>query len=211
MAKPKTTAEKAAPKKAAPKKAPAAYTSPFKDGGLHLAVLSVLMDDDVFSEDKVERLLRGVKGRNEYELLQNGVKKLHALPLPAKHLAAITALDFDGGNNAYMSLEAGVGTETGGETDAYCLRSLEGITALTSLTTLDLDSHGGAPDGEQHDLAHLVGLNKLESLILHGSYVHAEALESLPSLQKLQLLGGTLDDMSVLDRLRARGVSIAGP
>ncbi len=188
---------------------PGRIPSPFADGGLHLAVLSALIDEEYLSEDELEAALEDTEGESETELLQNGMARLHRIPLPAKALAKITALDFDGGNVAYMTLEECVGTCSGGETDAYCLRSLEGISALSALESLDFDGHGGSPD-EPLDLAPLAHHPALKSLWMAGKFTHAAVLDTLPKLTQVTSYGSELDDPEVFARLRARGVEILG-
>lgn len=178
----------------------------FPDVGLHLAVLGALLDAGVVDAEQIEGKLEAVDGDDEDGNLERAMKLLHKLKLDRAAVAGIESLDFDGGNEVYMLLEQGAGTATGGETDAYSLRSLAGVAALTSLRRLDLDGHGYAPEGL--DLRPLADHPALETLVLSGDCTHAATLERLPKLTHLDLRLGSLDDEAVLPRLAARGVQV---
>ena len=196
------------------KAGPAGITMP--DAGLHVAVLGALLDAELISESAIEKHLASVTG--EVEALDEDdmegrlgvvLRRLHALPLPAAKVAKIEALDFDGGNVIYMSLEEAAGTYSGGETDVYSLGSLEGIGALSRLTRLDLDSHGSPPDGEASDLSPLDGHPALEELWV-GDCKNADVLLRLPKLRLVKVLGSqaVITPASVLEGLEARGVRV---
>ena len=130
-------------------KTPSGLTMP--DAGFHLAVLGALMDADVVSEEAktfckpLVKALDRLDEDDEAARLRLVLEHLHTMPLPAAKVAKIAALDFDGGNVVYMTLEEIAGTNSGGETDVYSAGSLDGIGALVALEHLDLDSHGNPP------------------------------------------------------------------
>ena len=174
----------------------------FPDSGLHLAVLGVLLERDAVSEDAIRDRLASVEGE-EIARIKEAVKRLHAMPLPKAAVSAIEYLDFDGGNDIYMTLEAAIDVDTGGEDDFYQLSSLAGIEALESLASLNLDAYGYRE--ADLDLTPLANHPSLSRLMLSGSCTNAKVLETLPKLTKLS--GGELDDKSVLERLEKRGVN----
>jgi len=178
----------------------------FPDPGLHIAVLGALLEAEAIDPERIEAKLEGIEGDDEMERLRTAMGRLHSMRLDRKKVARIERLDFDGGNEIYLMMEDGAGIYTGGEDDSYSLRSLEGIAALTALETLDLDGHGSAD--EPLDLRHLAGNTALAQFILSGDCKHAEALETLPKLAKLDVRLGSVDDAAVLDRLAARGVVV---
>lgn len=178
------------------------------DPGLHIAVLGALLDSGAVEADTIEAALEGIEGEEDIDRLREGIRRLHALGLDPMAVARIDALDFDGGNEIYMTLERGADVYTGGEDDTYSLRSLEGSAALSALERLDLDGHGYRE--ETLDLRPLARHPALADLTLSGTCAGAAALETLPKLARLDMRLGEVDDPAVLDRLRARGVEIVG-
>lgn len=186
------------------------------DAGFHLAVLGALMDAEVVSEKAVERFckplvkaLDGLDEDDEAGRLGLVLAHLHTMPLPAAKVAKIDALDFDGGNSVYMTLEDIAGTNSGGETDVYCAGSLQGISALAALERLDLDSHGNPPGDERLDLAPLAGHPRLAEIMV-GDCRNADALATLPKLSRVRVLGSTAEvrPKGVLEELAAKGVEV---
>lgn len=196
-------------------KTPSGLTMP--DAGFHLAVLGALMDADVVSEEAIERFckplvkaLDRLDEDDEAARLRLVLEHLHTMPLPAAKVAKIAALDFDGGNVVYMTLEEIAGTNSGGETDVYSAGSLDGIGALVALERLDLDSHGNPPGGTVVDLAPVAGHPGLAEIVL-GDCRNADALATLPQLKSVRVLGSTADvqPKGVLEKLAAKGVKVA--
>jgi len=186
------------------------------DAGFHLAVIGALMDADVLSEEAVERFckplakaLDRLEEDDEHGRLGLVLAHLHTMPLPPEKVAAIAALDFDGGNSVYMTLEEIAGVYSGGETDAYSVGSFEGIGALEGLESLDIDSHGNPPGDAVVDFAPLARHPRLAELTISDGK-NADALETLPSLKRVRLLGTGegLQPEGVLDRLAAKGVAV---
>lgn len=187
------------------------------DAGFHLAVLGALMEAELVSEEAVERFckpiaeaLEGLDEDDERGRLRLVLAHLHTMPLPAAKTAKIAALDFDGGNSVYMTLEEIAGTYSGGETDAYCAESLEGIGELVGLERLDIDSHGNPSGDKVVDLAPLAGHPRLAEIMV-GDCRNADALETLPNLKRVRVLGSMADvgPKGVLERLTAKGVEVA--
>jgi len=128
-------------------------------------------------------------------------------------LSGVEALQFDGGNDVYcdLVLEAlaeRLGREwweldTGGETDAFAVRSLAGCLALPALTELDLDGHGFVDGG--HDLSPLAGHPQLAALRNARVARGAEALLSCPRLTEVSNCRGL--PAAVVSALQERGVT----
>ncbi|MFE0592604.1 DUF6892 domain-containing protein [Micromonospora echinospora] len=185
----------------------------FADRGLHLGVLNALLDNDVIAEDDLSAIIEstGPDGPDDGypgpgPRLAASLDLLHAVAVPPAAAAAITDLDFDGGNDIYMLVEQTLDIDTGGESDDYNVSSLEGIQALSGLESLDLDGHGYHP--APLDLTPLTGHPALSKLFLTGQCTAAGALESLPALRDLDVSLAQLDDPDVLARLEARGVTV---
>jgi hypothetical protein len=178
----------------------------FADPGLHLAALGALLDAGAVEPERVEAELEGVEGGSEKRRLERAIARLHRVKLDRRRLARVERLDFDGGNEIYLLLEQGADADTGGESVAYALRSLEGIGVLAGLTALDLDGHGYRKT--PLDLRPLARHPSLATLILSGKCTSAETLTTLPSLASLDLRLGSVDDPSVLERLARRGVRV---
>lgn len=210
------------PSKTSPGKKPAkGPTKPgllFPDAGFHIAVLNALREADLVSERAVERHLAGIDKALEdldedamEERLAVVLERLHALALDPAKVSKVTALDFDGGNEIYMSLEEAAETSSGGETTVYSVRSFEGISALTSLERLDIDSHGCPDEGESADLGPLADHPALEDLTLFCDARNGDALLSLPKLKRVRVFSTIrIEPPGVLDRLVERGVVVEG-
>ena len=190
----------------------ATATPKIPDPGLFLGVLQALLEQEILPEERLDPVLADIETSdaepddNEAERVAAAIARLHELPLTAAMLARIESVGFDGGNDIYMLIEEVLDIDTGGEEDYYNLRSLQGIGALTSLTSLNLDGHGYRDTAL--DLAPLTGHPKLASIYLTGKCTHAKALETLPALNTLTARAEDLDDPKVLERLAARGVEI---
>jgi len=210
------------PGKTVPAQKPAKSTSKagliFPDAGFHIAVLNALREADLVSESSVEKHLKGI-GKALADLdedameerLQVVLERLHALPLDPAKVAKIEALDFDGGNEIYMSLEEAAETCSGGETCVYSVRSFEGISALSALERLDIDSHGCPDEGELADLGPLAHHPALADLTLFCDSRNADALLSLPKLNHVRVFSTIrVEPSGVLDELSKRGVTVEG-
>ncbi|GLY26367.1 hypothetical protein [Micromonospora sp. NBRC 101691] len=185
----------------------------FADRGLHLGVLNALLDNDVIAEEDLTAIIESTGPDSPDDgypgpgpRLAASLDLLHAVAVPSAAAAAITDLDFDGGNDIYMLVEQTLDIDTGGESDDYNVSSLEGIQALSGLESLDLDGHGYHP--APLDLTPLTGHPTLSKLFLTGHCTAAGTLESLPALRDLDVGLAQLDDPDVLDRLEARGVEV---
>lgn len=181
----------------------------FPDPGFHIAVLGALFEMKCVPQKIVETALKGLDfddDASEDERLLAAMARLHALKLDPERLKAIESVDFDGGNEIYMMLEDGAGTETGGEADTYELKAITGIAALSGLKTLSLDGHGYR--AKTLDLKPLEGHPSLAHLILSGKNKPATVLETLPNLARLDVRLGSVDKPAVLDRLVKQGVEV---
>ncbi len=211
------------PSKTTPAKKPAKAKNAsnaliFADAGFHIAVLNALREADLVSESAVEKHLKGI-GKALVDLdedameerLQVVLERLHALALDPAKVAKIKALDFDGGNEIYMSLEEAAETCSGGETSVYSVRSFEGLSALSALERLDIDSHGCPEEGELADLAPLANHPALEDLTLFCDASNADALLSLPKLTRVRVFStNRVEPLGVLETLVKRGVTVEG-
>jgi len=200
----------------APKPKKPAATLIFPDPGFHLAVLGALVDAELFDESRIESHVEAIADElseldedDENARLELVLRQLHTLPLPAAKVAKIEALDFDGGNTIYMTLEQLAETNSGGETEVYSVGSLAGISALTRLGSLDLDSHGSPANDELRDLSPLADLFALEEVCLCDCE-HADVLLGLPKLRQVRVLGAsaTVEPGHVLAALEAKGVVV---
>ncbi|BCL16906.1 DUF6892 domain-containing protein [Micromonospora sagamiensis] len=185
----------------------------FADRGLHLGVLNALLTNGVIAAADLGAIVEstGPDGPDDGypgpgPRLAASLDLLHAVTVPSAAAAAISHLDFDGGNEIYMLVEQTLDIDTGGESDDYNVTSLEGIQALSGLQSLDLDGHGYHP--EPLDLTPLTGHPTLSELFLTGDCTGAGALESLPALRNLDITLAHLDDPDVPTRLEARGVTV---
>lgn len=196
---------------------PAAATVTLPDAGFHLAVLGALVEAEMISESALERHGKGVAKAldaldedDERGRLELALAHFHKLPLAAAKVRKIDALDFDGGNTAYMTLEEIAGTYSGGETDVYSVQSLDGIAALVGLQRLDLDSHGCPAEGELRDLAPLANMPALEDIQLCDCK-NADALLTLPKLRRVTLFSSIkVEPAGVIEELKRRGVEVVG-
>lgn len=190
----------------------------FQDTGLMLAVLDALMRDGVLDQTAIEETLAGIAGNDygldpeaetidiERERAREAVARLADLDVNEADLRKIQRIDFDGGNDIYMSLEEAIEIDTGGEESWYELKSLAGIGALTSLRRLDLNGHGYRDAAL--DLTPLESHPTLEEVDLTGECTGAAALETLSKLDSVGVGSAKLDAPDVLDRLAARGVTV---
>ncbi|MCA9643376.1 MAG: hypothetical protein H6718_17650 [Polyangiaceae bacterium] len=192
----------------------------FPDTGLLLGVLNQLIELGVYSGEAVETALSDLVDKTydaeeleededdeEFLKARDAIARLSEWQVAEADLRRIEALDFDGGNPVYMSLEGGIDIDTGGEEDWYQVMSLDGVQRLSNLKRLNLDGHGYR-DYEWLDLAVLEAHPALESLLLTGRCKSVASLDQLESLKELKLLGAQLDDESALDALKTKGVTI---
>ncbi|MFO0550672.1 MAG: hypothetical protein U0271_19920 [Polyangiaceae bacterium] len=204
MSKPKTATKK-----------PPAATVTMKDAGFHLGVLGALLEAELVTESALERhgkaIAKALEALDEFDevgRLTLALEHFHKFPLPAAKLKKIESLDFDGGNEVYMTFEDIAGTNSGGETEVYSVQSLDGIAALVNLQRLDLDSHGCPAQDELRDLSPLAGMAALEEIMLCDC-TNADALLTLPKLRRIRLLGDvTVEPDNVLAELKKRGVTV---
>jgi hypothetical protein len=184
------------------------------DSGLRLAIFDALLGLGRLDEDALRDRLASIRDPEvedpweyENEWIAEALTRLEMVELDPAHLAEIERIDFDGGNDIYMLIEETLDIDTGGETDHYQLGSLAGIERLSALQSLNLDGHGyrKAP----LDLGPLRDHPSLQRLWLSGKCIHAQVLEHLPALTKLDVGLGSVDDADVLDRLAARGVEVS--
>lgn len=181
----------------------------FPDPGFHIAVLGALLEMKWLSYELIQSTLEGLEfddDASEDERLLAAMGRMHQVRLDPERLKAIESVDFDGGNEIYMMLEDGAGTETGGEADTYELKAITGIAALSGLKTLCLDGHGYR--AKTLDLKPLEGHPSLAHLILSGKNKPATVLETLPNLARLDVRLGSVDKPAVLDRLVKQGVEV---
>ncbi len=183
------------------------------DPGLFLGVLQALLEQELMPQERLDSVLAEIETSeldedDEAGRVAEAIGLLQALPLSAEALARVESLDFDGGNEIYMLIEQVLDIETGGEEDYYQVLSLEGVQALTSLVSIDLDGHGYREGAL--DLSPLAGHPTLASLSLTGKCTRSQVLLSLPALTQLHASARNVDDPSVLARLRERGVEVDG-
>jgi hypothetical protein len=180
-----------------------------EDTGLRLSIMNALIARGALDEGVLRARLQGIVAEAEDEdaRISEALRRLAEIDLDPHALVEIEALDFDGGNDIYMLIEEEIDVDTGGETNHYELNSLAGVERLTALRSLDLDGYGYR--GDDLDLAPLRDHPALASVVLSGRCIHAEALESVPSLVKLSVALGQVDDDAILERLAARGVELS--
>jgi hypothetical protein len=180
--------------------------APFADPNLKLVVLSALTDAGTIHLGPRKKLAAHLLGpgydedQDGYDLLKPVYDYLVRYPLTANHLAAVTRIDFDGGNEIYTYPYP----FWDGETGEFDVTSLEGIERLINLERIDIFSLASDPD-----LSHLAPLKKLEHLGLdHGLYPNGEALLQLPNLRSLTCSATAFADPALIPALRARGVAV---
>jgi hypothetical protein len=180
--------------------------APFADPNFKLVVLDALASSGAIQLGPRDRLARHLlvpsydEARDGYDLLKPVYAYLVRYPLTATHLAAVEELVFDGGNDIY----AYVFPFWDGETDAFDVRSLEGITLLANLRRIDVISML-----RDTDLSHLSGLQRLEQISLgHGPYQNGDSLLQLPGLKSVSCGSDAFSDSSLVPALRARGATV---
>jgi hypothetical protein len=134
-----------------------------------------------------------------YDLLKSAYQFLTQIPLESAQLDAITAIDFDGGNEIYRYAYY----HWGGETEHFEVNSLAGITSLRNLETLSLDGCCSVKD-----LTALAGSSVRKLELSPGKYTNGEALLKLPNLVLIRMFEDGLEE-AILIALKARGVSIS--
>lgn len=207
----------------------------FPDGGLRLGVLDALacagsgLDcsrafDEAARRIKADDTLHEGEGDDrsldlvsyQEEVLRHAVAALGQVEFEASALEAVTWLGFDGGNEIYCmvipeELASRLGCDdydldSGGETDAFEVRSLEGLQRLSALEVLHLDGHGFNDEGL--DLTPLRAHPTLREITLTGTVLHPEVLLSVPGLEQVSRVGKRITE-EVAAELRGRGVSLS--
>jgi hypothetical protein len=180
--------------------------APFVDPNLKLIVLSALNDSGAIHLGPRQKLAGHILGpgydedQDGYDLLKPVYDYLVRFPLTANHLAAVTSIEFDGGNSIYPYAFP----FWSGEDGEFDVQSLEGIGRLFNLKSIEITALLN-----DYDLQHLAGLKHLEHLGLDGSrYQHVEALLQLPSLKSLTCGSGSFADPGIIPALRTRGVAV---
>ena len=205
------------------------------DTGMRTAALGALLELELVDTEVLQRALESgieaIRANPDYwyeedgerrldtdecaeEILQHAIAALGAVEVSADALAAVTSLDFDGGNEIYMWLEAttaellGLGWEldTGGESELYVVDSFAGVQALARLEALNLDAYGWV--GHERDATPLAELAALAELDLCGAQLsNADALTKLPALRRVR--GADKLPAAVREALQAKGVELA--
>jgi len=182
------------------------HGAPFADPNLKLVVLSALSDAGVIHLGPRKKLAEHLLGpgydedQDGYDLLRPVYDWLVRFPLTANHLAAVTAIEFDGGSSIYQYPFP----FWSGEDGEFDVQSLEGINRLINLKSIEIIALLN-----NYDLQHLVGLKKLEHLGLDpGRYQHGEVLLQLPALKSLTCSSGAFEDHKIIPTLRAHGVAV---
>jgi predicted DNA-binding WGR domain protein len=161
----------------------------FEDIGLHMAVAGAAAEVNPAFKKKLQGFFKTLKTKfdideEEDEAILDGLAQLHRVGIPRKAAAKIKRLGFDGGAEIYMSFEDAIGGDgftTGGETDHYDVKSLEGIAALESLEALGLDCYGASvKEKKPLDLKPLGGLLSLSDLVVGGYVKNAKSIARLP-------------------------------
>ncbi len=190
----------------------------FDDNGLMLAVLNGLMLNGVLSESDCRARLARIANQNyglgpddepieiERKRAKEGLARLGEMELNKTALQTIESLDFDGGNEIYMTFEDAIDIDTGGEEDWYCLKALTNIGLLTALRSLDLDGYGYRETSL--DLTPLAAHPALTELVLSGRCISADTLDSLPALKTLSVGLAKIDTPAVLKQLTERGIKV---
>lgn len=195
-----------------PPKQPMAYPppagepgAPFSDPNFKLAVLSALLESDLLDLSSYEDLASFVLKRpvdlekEGYALIPAAYDYLVRYPLTDEDLALVETITFDGGNDIYPYCYR----FWGGETTEFDVKSVAGITRCVNLRSII-----SIAVIDKLDVAHLVGLAKLEELQLSTGFVNPQRLLDLPALKKLTIFEGAIADPLLLARLRAKGVEM---
>jgi hypothetical protein len=199
------------PQAAYPPKQPMVYPAPagergapFVDPNFKLAVLSALLETDQLDLSSYDDLASFVLKRpvdlekEGYELIPAAYDYLTRYPLTDDDLALVETITFDGGNDIYPYCYR----FWSGETKEFDIKSVEGI-----IRCVNLRSIASIAVIDKLDVAHLVGLAKLEELQLSTGFVNAPRLLDLPALKKLTIYEGAIEPL-LLARLRAKGIAI---
>ncbi len=205
------------------------------DRGLSLGILDALLAkgslDTQTLEPALERAASRVRldkrfvdrrGRldtsngKDWRMLALAVEELARTEIEPDALSVIEVLSFDGGSEIYrwlesrfadrLGLEAGA-LDTGGESDLYVVRSLEGLARLPRMKTLSLDAYGFVE--ERRSLRSLTDHPALEHIALIGAFDDDEALLTCSKLRFVSCPQPFALSVSTTTTLRERGVVVA--
>ena len=185
--------------------ADATLGSPFNDPNLKLVILNALLGRDVIKLGTPEELAAHVLGRavdledEGWARLPEAHDYLQRYPLSAAQLAQVDTIVFDGGLDIYRY----AWYHWDGESDEFDVRSLDGIERCTALKHFTLIAMANGLD-----LARLAAVRSLQSVELYVDCVNSAALLALPELRSLECFARSLDDLTVIETLRARGVKV---
>ncbi|AKU99512.1 hypothetical protein AKJ09_06176 [Labilithrix luteola] len=160
----------------------------FPDRALQLFVVANLWKQGLLGEDVITEALEPIGNRgddlDEDEKIDAALEALSQLPLPSKVTSKLDSLafvlDFE------IFFERLIGVETGGEADYKDLRSLDGISALAKLESLDLRNLS-LPYGPELDLAPLAKHPALKTIMLGVGAI--KSVKSLATISTLERLG----------------------
>ena len=206
------------------------------DRGLQLGILcSLMMNQRIDTEvlgivlEKAVAKLRAdaafwnaegtpvLDGDNDYRMLGIAADLLGEVEVTEDDLATIRDLSFDGGGDIYMwleqSLAVAIGLEdyeldTGGESDVYVVRSLEGLGRLPNLGRLSLDAYGFSDS--TRSLLPLASAPALEEVYIQGDFSEAESLLRCPALRCVRYgayPGVPIPD-AIVEQLRQKSVEV---
>jgi len=208
-------------------------SSAIADAGLQLGALDALLHAGTLAADRLEPALVAAKAAikaeptfwngdelelgddNDYEMLALAVVALGDLEVTEAELASVTSISFDGGNDIYMWLEPALADalglesyqlDTGGESETYVVKSLDGIAGLPALEQLSLDAYGYT--AQTRPLTPLRGHRALKRIVLAGKFSDPEALLACPALASVQFAAHEPLEPSVVEALRKKGVEV---
>ena len=208
-------------------------SSAISDPGIQLGALDALLRAGTLDTARLEPALVAAKAAieaepsfwngdeldldddHDYEMLALAVVALGDTEVTEAELGSVTSLSFDGGNDIYMWLEPGLAgalgledyrLDTGGESETYAVKSLEGVAGLPALEQLSLDAYGYS--SSTRTLAPLRGHPALKRIVLAGKFTDQEALLACPALARVQFAAHEPLDGKVVDELRKKGVEV---
>jgi hypothetical protein len=178
---------------------------PFPDPNLKLVVLASLLETGAIDLGRPKDLAEFVLQRpvdlekEGYGLIPEARDYLQRYPLTAADLAKVETISFDAGNEIYRYCRY----FWDGHGDDFTVKSLAGIGRCANLRVLN-----DIAMLETVDVAHLVGLNRLEEVELSFNCRHAARLLELPALRKLSFHRPAIGDLALIARLKQRGVAV---